>query len=119
MAEIITTAAAPPPAACSAARFGLSDATLGRLRAVLSAHAPVVRALVFGSRAKGNFRPGSDIDLALDAPDLPFAELLVIEREIDDLLLPYEVDLAVLHQIESPELLDHITRVGQPLWVRP
>jgi predicted nucleotidyltransferase len=100
------------------ATFGLSDATLGRLRGVVAAHHHVVRALVFGSRAKGNYRPGSDIDLALDAPDLPFAELLAIEREIDDLLLPYEIDLALLHQIESPELLDHIARVGQPLWLR-
>jgi predicted nucleotidyltransferase len=95
--------------------FGLPGAALSGLRGVLAAHPKVVRALVYGSRALGRERPGSDIDLALDAPTLPFAELLQIEQEIDDLLLPYEVDLALLSHIESTDLLDHIARLGRPL----
>ena len=97
--------------------FGLPDSALRSLRSVLAKHSQVRRAIVFGSRAKGNFRPGSDIDLALDAPDMPFSELLLIEREIDDLLLPYETDVVLLTQVESPPLLEHIAHVGKTFWV--
>lgn len=100
-----------------ASEFGLPDSAVRGLRSVLAKHSQVRRAIVFGSRAKGNFRPGSDIDLALDAPDMPFSELLSIEREIDDLLLPYETDVVLLTQVESPPLLEHIARVGKTFWV--
>jgi uncharacterized protein len=39
-------------------------------------------------------------------------ELLKIENEIDDLLLPYKVDLSLFHQIDNPSLIEHIQRVG-------
>lgn len=97
-------------------RFGLCGATLASLRAVFEAHPGVRRVVVYGSRAKGCARPGSDIDLAIDAPGLPFTEFLRIEQELDDLNLPYELDLALLEQIESADLRDHIDRVGQLLW---
>ena len=102
--------------ACDAFEFGLPPIAVEGLRGVMLKHPRVRRAVIYGSRAKGNYRPGSDIDLALDAPDLPFAELLQIEQEIDDLLLPYETDLALLAQIESPPLREHIARVGKTLW---
>jgi uncharacterized protein len=95
--------------------FGLSQRTLGLLRSVLDKHAGIERTIVYGSRAKGNFRPGSDIDLALDAPSLMFSELLQINGELDDLMLPYTIDLSLLKQIDNPSLLSHIERVGKPL----
>lgn len=85
------------------------------LRGVLAQHAGIERAVVYGSRAKGNFRPGSDIDLTLDAPDLTFSELLRINGELDDLMLPYTIDLLLLKQIDNPSLLSHVERVGKPL----
>jgi predicted nucleotidyltransferase len=99
--------------------FGLPAATLAKLRRAFDAHPLLRRVIVYGSRAKGCARPGSDIDLALDAPGLPFAEFLRIEQELDDLSLPYEIDLALLGQIESADLLEHIGRVGRPLWSAP
>lgn len=106
-----TTGLAAPPGC-----FGLSSATLASLRDVFAAHPGVRRVLIYGSRAKGCARAGSDIDLALEAPGLPFAEFLRIEQELDDLNLPYELDLALLEQIESAGLRDDIDRVGQLLW---
>lgn len=111
MAEITSTTS-------TAATFGLPATTLARLRALLAQHAAVRRAIIYGSRAKGNYRPGSDIDLTLDAPDLPFAEFLRIEQDIDDLLLPYQVDLSRLADIEPGPLREHIERVGQIFWAR-
>lgn len=67
---------------------------------------------ISGSRAKGTYKKSSDIDLVLDAPEFSLSDLLALENELDDLLLPWEIDLALLHHIENPQLLDHIRRVG-------
>jgi uncharacterized protein len=99
----------------TATDFGLPPRTLSLLREVLGKHPGIQRAIVYGSRAKGNFRPGSDIDLTLDAPELQFSELLRINGELDDLMLPYTIDLSLLKQIDNPSLLSHIERVGKLL----
>lgn len=96
--------------------YGLTDATLARIRDVLAAHPAVERTVLYGSRAKGDFRAGSDIDLCLMGSALSLPEQLQIESELDDLLLPYKIDLSRLHALENPALLDHIRRVGVTLY---
>ena len=92
--------------------YGLKAETLDSICAVLSAHPGVVRAVLYGSRAKGNFRDGSDIDLCLIAPSLGLMEQLQIDAELDDLLLPYKIDLSRFHALDNPALIDHVQRVG-------
>ena len=92
-------------------KFGLSPSEVHSIRAVLAAHPEVKRVLVYGSRAMGTQRKNSDIDLTLIAPNLTFDQLLKIENEPDDLLLPYKIDLSQLHTITNPALIDHIQRV--------
>lgn len=92
--------------------MGLPPSVLSQLRGVFARYPQIEKVLVYGSRAKGNFRPGSDIDLSLIAPSLSLTDLLRMETEIDDLLLPYKVDLSLFHQIENPDLREHILRVG-------
>lgn len=101
-----------PETVAQALDFGLSPETVARMRDVFSRHAAVRRAWLYGSRAKGNFRPGSDIDLTLEGEKLSHAELLRVETDLDDLDLPYKIDLSLRGQIENPDLLDHIRRVG-------
>ncbi|MGJ7579667.1 nucleotidyltransferase domain-containing protein [Variovorax sp. RHLX14] len=96
--------------------FGLSGASLRALRTVLSAHREVVRADIYGSRAVGRFRTGSDIDMTLRGELLTMNDLLLIDREIDELDLPYKIDLSLYSQIEDPALRDHIDRIGRPLY---
>lgn len=91
---------------------GLSDEVIGRLLAVMAAYPEIRRVILFGSRAKGNCRPASDIDLCLDAPGLTLKQQLEIETLLDDLLLPWKIDLVLLHEIDNPALLDHIQRAG-------
>lgn len=93
-------------------RFGLSIETIDSILKVIRSHPKVIRVILYGSRAKGTYRAGSDIDLTLDAPTMDLSELLKIENELDDLLLPYKIDLSLLHAIENPDLLDHIKRLG-------
>jgi predicted nucleotidyltransferase len=92
--------------------YGLSEGTLARIRGVLASHAEVERAVLYGSRAKGNYRDGSDIDLCLVGETLTLAEQLKVESELDDLLLPYKIDLSRFHALDNPALIDHIRRVG-------
>ncbi len=75
-------------------------------------HPQVRRAVLFGSRANGCQKPGSDIDLALDGDHLSLVDILHIENEFDDLMLPYRIDLANLAAIDNPALREHIDRVG-------
>lgn len=102
----------------AAGEFGLSSRAIHLLRSTLAAQPQLDRALIYGSRAKGNFRPGSDIDIALDAPSLSYSDLLRLAGTLDDLMLPWQIDLSVLHQIDNPALLEHIARVGRPLWTK-
>lgn len=94
------------------ARYGLTAQALARIRTVLAAHPGVEQAILYGSRAMGTFRAGSDIDLTLLGAKLKLAELLQIANELDELMLPYRIDLSLFHQLDNRELIDHIERVG-------
>lgn len=85
---------------------------------VLASHPAVTEAVIFGSRAKGNFKPGSDIDLTLKGEGLDLRQLNKISLELDDLLLPYTFDLSLYAHLTDPDFLDHIRRVGLVLYRR-
>ncbi|HBN09040.1 MAG TPA: hypothetical protein DD435_10470 [Cyanobacteria bacterium UBA8530] len=93
-------------------KYGLPEATVEKIRAVFAQHPQIRQVILYGSRAKGNFRNGSDIDLAIRGEALGYQQLLEVENQLDDLLLPYKIDLSLLHNIEDPDLLSHIARVG-------
>ncbi|MEO7412546.1 MAG: nucleotidyltransferase domain-containing protein [Opitutaceae bacterium] len=97
---------------------GLSATTVDRIQGVLKRYPAVEKALLYGSRAKGNYRPGSDIDLTLCGTGLNFSQLTRINNELDDLLLPYQIDLSLMSFLTHPALLDHIQRVNLVLYER-
>lgn len=91
---------------------GLDLSIIEKIRGVFSSYPQIEQVLLYGSRAKGNYRRGSDIDLTIIGDQLSLSTLMQIENDLDDLLLPYKIDLSLLHKIESRELVDHIRRVG-------
>jgi predicted nucleotidyltransferase len=93
-------------------RFGLQLETIEKLTQIFSQNPRVEQVLIYGSRAKGNYRTGSDIDLTMKGRRLEWKDLQEIEQKIDDLLLPYKVDLSLYEQIDNSELLEHIDRWG-------
>ena len=97
---------------------GLSDATLASVRAILATCPAVEKALVYGSRAKGHFRPGSDIDLTLVGHQLTQDMLSHLVGQFEESNLPYQVDLSIQQDIDNPSLLEHIERVGKVLYER-
>jgi predicted nucleotidyltransferase len=94
-------------------KYGLPDDTIKKICQVLAHYPPVEKAVLYGSRAKGNYKNGSDIDLTLygDA-GLTLQVLSKIITELDDLLLPYTIDLSVLNDISDLDVIEHIQRVG-------
>lgn len=97
-------------------QFGLDSDTINKIRQVISSHSEVSDAFVYGSRAKGNYKPGSDIDMTLKGDQLSVSILNGIERELDELNLPYSIDLSIYTHLDNHELIDHINRVGQSLF---
>jgi predicted nucleotidyltransferase len=95
---------------------GLTEQTIENVTGVLARHPKVESAILYGSRAKGNFKNGSDIDLTLVGAELAYRDLLAITGELDELLLPYTIDLSIFHQLEHQALIDHIQRVGIPIY---
>jgi predicted nucleotidyltransferase len=97
---------------------GLSDATLATVQAILASCPAVETALLYGSRAKGNFSPGSDIDLTLVGAALTQDMLSDLVGQFEESNLPYQVDLSILRDIDNPSLREHIERVGKVLYQR-
>jgi uncharacterized protein len=99
-------------------KFGLTESTIENISAVLAGFPQVEKAVLYGSRAKGNYRSGSDIDLTLDGKDLTLTVISKIEQGIDDLLMPYTLDLSIFQRLSDPGLIDHIRRVGVVFYQR-
>ena len=98
--------------------YGLPSATVAKICEVLARFPAVEKAVLYGSRAKGTFKPGSDIDLTLLGENLNPAELGAIGDELDELLLPYQIDLSIFHLISNEKLREHIERVGKVFYER-
>lgn len=91
---------------------GLSASTQEGLCHLFQRYPQIKKVVLYGSRAKGNYKPGSDIDLTVFSDTMTLSELLELENAIDDLNLPYKVDLSLFHHIDNSSMEDHIIRVG-------
>ena len=99
--------------------FGLKETHINAIQSVFKNHSSIVKAVLYGSRAKGNYRNGSDIDITLIGENLDLSTLLRIENELDELFLPYKIDVSIFHKIENPDLIEHINRVGIVFYEKP
>ncbi len=97
-------------------RTGLNKSVIKSIQDVLAGFPRVEKAVLYGSRAKGTARKYSDIDLTLAGNGLSYEDLVRLENKLDDLLLPYNIDLSLLSRIESEDLREHIERVGVVLF---
>ncbi|MFN5416638.1 MAG: nucleotidyltransferase domain-containing protein [Flavobacteriia bacterium] len=97
-------------------KYGLSDADLTRIISVCKANSKIDKAILFGSRAKGNYQTGSDIDIALIGANLKLDDVLNLSIELDNLDLAYKFDLLIFDRIKEEKLIEHIERVGVDLF---
>ncbi|MEI6847377.1 MAG: nucleotidyltransferase domain-containing protein [Chlorobiaceae bacterium] len=93
-------------------KYGLQDTTIEQIRTLFEQYPQVEQATLYGSRAAGNYKNGSDIDLTLYGTTLTFSTLKSIINDFDTLYLPYSIDLSIFANISDPDIIDHIQRVG-------
>jgi predicted nucleotidyltransferase len=96
---------------------GLRLTLINQLRDVFKSCSSIEKVVLYGSRAKGRYRAGSDIDVSLFG-NITHTECLSIETKIDDLLSPYLFDVSIFSEIESDELINHIERLGIEIYTR-
>jgi predicted nucleotidyltransferase len=99
--------------------FGLTALEMDTINAILERHPEVLEALIFGSRAMGRHRTGSDVDIALKGEKLTLNTVSKIIYELnEETNLPYMFDILNYHAINEPALTDHIDRVGLSIYHR-
>jgi predicted nucleotidyltransferase len=96
--------------------FGLSNEVISSLSRVFANKSKIEEVKIFGSRAKGNYHAGSDIDLSLKGKPITFETILPILNEIDKLELLYKIDVVNYDEITNPDVKEHINRVGKIFW---
>lgn len=95
--------------------FGLPKTVLELLQNYFVTHPQVIKVLIYGSRAMGREKPGSDIDLAIITSceeDISGS----VHAELDELPTPYLFDVVDYQKISNPSLREHIDRVGKVLF---
>ncbi|WP_192349861.1 nucleotidyltransferase domain-containing protein [Algoriphagus sp. Y33] len=99
-----------------AEEIGISDAHLEEIRNFAQKYPTIEKVILYGSRAKGTFKPGSDLDLVIVGDQLEFKDQLNFSGDLDDSYQPYFFDVAILSYINNEALLDHIRRVGKVIY---
>jgi uncharacterized protein len=96
--------------------FGLTERDIATIRGILSAYREVDEVWIFGSRAKGSQRPGSDIDLAILTEGISNDILRKIIVDLEESSLPYFVDVVYFPTLKNKELAAEITAHGKPIY---
>ncbi len=97
-------------------KFGLSNSEIQKIQSIFQKYPEIEKVIVYGSRALGTFKPTSDIDLTMMTSNKDLSFLFKIENEIDELLLPYKVDISIYSMLDNENLKEHILRVGQEFY---
>jgi len=104
-------------------KTGLKDNDIERIRNILSNFPQIEKVLLYGSRAVGNYKSTSDIDLTLIGNNIDSTLQWKLEMELDDLLLPYKFDISIYNNVNNPEFKNQIDRTGivfyEPSKVKP
>lgn len=102
-----------------ASATGLPDRALNTLETLFEKYSGITKVILYGSRAMGNYRNGSDIDITLETDDtFKYSDLTHLMGDFDESDLPYFVDCSVYENLENQNLKEHINRVGQVIYIK-
>ena len=93
-------------------KTGLKEDTIEKILQVFNLFPKIEKAILYGSRATGTYKNGSDIDICITGKNLDSAIILKLDNDLDDLFLPYTFDLSLYDKLDNPNFKDHIDRVG-------
>jgi predicted nucleotidyltransferase len=99
--------------------FGLSPAVLHSFYAVFAKYRSIERVGIFGSRAAGTFRSGSDIDLAVFGAQMTERDFAKLWNEIDALPLAFKVDLLHWDGLGNQALKESVSTSQRRFWPLP
>jgi predicted nucleotidyltransferase len=95
--------------------FGIYPESYNEIQSILERFSSIKEVVIYGSRAKGNFREGSDIDLTvLGDPDEE--DINKLWHDLDESYIPYKFDISIFKKLKSDELKEHIKRVGKTFY---
>ncbi len=93
--------------------FGLRAGDIENIIAVIQQQNEVQEAMIFGSRAKGNYKNGSDIDIALKGSGVNHITSGNVSHALnEETQMPYTFDVLSYQTISNKDLMEHIDRVG-------
>jgi predicted nucleotidyltransferase len=99
-------------------RYGLKEEQIENIKKVFSSNGAIDEVIIIGSRAKGNFKNGSDIDFVIKGDSLALNDILTLRINLDNLNLPYTFDILIYSKIQNPDIIEHIKRVGKIFFKR-
>lgn len=98
--------------------FGLSEKTLALIQDVFRQYPQITHVQIFGSRAMGNYRYNSDIDIVV-RDEIDYRLIAKVAAELDELPLPYLFDVLCYPLITHGGLREHIDKYAQDIYVKP
>ena len=100
-------------------KFGLRAQDLAEIIGTIQQFLVIEAAVIFGSRAKGNYKKGSDIDIAIKGKEITREDVtLLVDLLNEESALPYYFDIVHYDGITEKELTQHIDRVGKSIYLR-
>jgi len=99
-------------------KFGLTHEEREIIHKIFRTYPEIKQVNIYGSRAKGNWKAGSDIDLVILDENIGSETLWKLKEAFEDSLLPYFVGLQRFSELPESDYKSHIERVGQPFYRR-
>jgi predicted nucleotidyltransferase len=98
---------------------GLQPQDIAVITQALRLFPEVEEVILFGSRAKGNFKPGSDVDIAVKGEKVTHTTIIQLSSYLnEETVLPYFFDVIQIEKITNKALLEHVNRVGKNIYTR-
>jgi len=98
--------------------YGLTDRELALMDSYFFQIANLEKVILYGSRAKGNYKKFSDVDITLLGKEIGVSDLFKLQDLLYESDLPYMYDVSLFKSLTNPDLIDHINRKGVVLWER-
>jgi hypothetical protein len=93
-------------------KYGLKNQAIAQINAVFASHPEIEQVILYGSRARGDYKDSSDIDFALKGRKPNSRIIDRINCDLDGLFLPYCFGISLFSRINKADLIDHINRTG-------
>ena len=97
--------------------FGLYPNSYKQILSIFQKHENIEKVIIYGSRAKGNYKEGSDIDFTLFG-NLNYDDILKLKHEFEESTIPYLIDISIFSDLQSKSLIEHINRVGKIFYIK-